>query len=219
VIKVKTILFLLYFSILLLFSCQKRLFGKVEVHGRIVNYYTGEPMTATVALVADDVTSAKNSAEASITLDKETTKSDGTFSLKSRPSKRGRYYLWVNGRPWEETNSYGKIDVSNGVTELGDIKAGTYTFYCNITLVPVSDSCIDIRKSDGSYASFAKGTSTVYNHFLEYSYKRYRENGGKYRIDYQKSDCIHQNYYNNDFKYFTVELPLSSAVLSSTISY
>lgn len=79
---------------LTIFSCQKKIFKRVTVTGRLVDAVSQLPLTDTkVALYTDDATSAKNSTENTIVLVTTTTDIDGTFKLSSNASRRGYYYI------------------------------------------------------------------------------------------------------------------------------
>jgi hypothetical protein len=215
---------LLFFSaifLLQIFSCQKKMSGHVEVSGRLINYYTGEPIAATVVLRADDATSAKDSQRASQTLCSVKTNGDGSFTLRSRPSKKSSYYLFIDGDPYDTGRNYdGQIDLSvNKKSDLGEIKWGSKIFYCDITLVSAGDSCIDVQSYNNAYREFSKGTSLTYRDSVKYTYTEFLQAKGNYLLGYRKSDCVNKEPYSGDYKFYYVQLPISQGVLTTTITY
>lgn len=139
-------------------SCQKRIFGHVEVSGRVLDFFTKEPIQVAVSLMGDDATSAKTQSEATIGLATTTTTSDGKFHLKSRQSKRRNYYISIYGREKEEI----KIQLNQN-TNLGDFAVGVHFYTCDITIIPRSDSSISLYKGN-SFDYFNSGTTTTVQH-------------------------------------------------------
>jgi len=123
------------------FFCQKKVFGHIEVHGRLINYMTQQPTTGKVELVTDRAGLNSQYGVLSVVDAKE----DGTFSLNSKPAVSGKYFLRVDNvkfdiRAYPDTDKW-EINVSaNHKNDLGDIKAGDYTFICKIKIVPVSNN-------------------------------------------------------------------------------
>ncbi len=102
--------------------CQKKLFERVKVTGRILHASTQEPFgNAFVYLYSDDASSSKSSAANTIQLKASVSNSDGTFRIRSNASKINRYYLWVqkdNGKAPVVLN----FEIPDGSTkDLGDI--------------------------------------------------------------------------------------------------
>jgi hypothetical protein len=113
----------------------------VEVSGYVVDYFTNEPLQVEVTLMGDDATSAKNSTEGTITLAKTTSNSDGSFYIKTRPSRRSNYYISI------QTGEKKEISVElNKNVDLGIFYAGSHDFICNITVIPRSDSSLQLQK-------------------------------------------------------------------------
>src|SRR4051812_6742870 len=111
--------------------CQKKLFKRIHATGRLLNYYTKEPIIENVSLVGDDATSSKNSQERSRTMCSDKTDENGYFDIKSNASRRNHYYIYV--RYWEEKTDnswyspYAFTCKENGTTDLGDFLIGSHT--------------------------------------------------------------------------------------------
>ena len=110
----------------MMFSCQKKLFKRVTVTGRLVDVSTQLPLADTkVALYTDDATSAKNSTENTIQLVSTTTSNDGTFILSSNSSRCGLYYIRCgNSLKTASVNGFNSFSVpDNSKKDLGDVIA------------------------------------------------------------------------------------------------
>ncbi len=110
----------------LFWFCQKKLFSKVDIRGRLFDATTALPVQRNVYLRGDDATSKENYSEHSIGLCWTQSEKDGTFRLTSNASKKGKYYLYVESSKGGVPNI--KIDnenyflvVEDQVTNLGDI--------------------------------------------------------------------------------------------------
>lgn len=191
--KHKAIFLLIIAALALTFIfCQKKLFGSVEVHGQILNYFTYEPISVDVTLVADNVHSASSYAPESITLAETTSKSDGTFSLKSKPSKGSNYYLHIdNMHFYDAKTEQSKIELSkNSKKDMGVILSGSQEFICKVTLVSTSGSkCIWFYdRPNNKYTFFNTGTNTTIIYKQKYDVRTYESNQHKFlvecRIDY-----------------------------------
>lgn len=121
--KHKIILYLI--SVIVFCSCQKKAFKHVTIRGKIIYDSTMLPFTDTVYIMADDATSAKNSTEATIFIGEVACKSDGSFEIRSRSSKRSNYYLYIRTKNRSyNVNPNGHRSFSaadNKTTDLGTI--------------------------------------------------------------------------------------------------
>jgi hypothetical protein len=104
-IKIKIVALLFICVITLNFHYNNQLPAQFEIH-----------------LKADNVYISKSSADGSVELASTTSAADGTFTLKSKASKRNRYYLQIitpdKGTIFVLQNAKA---VSNVVTNVGDI--------------------------------------------------------------------------------------------------
>jgi hypothetical protein len=217
--KARQIALILSISLLLLvlWCCQKRIFGFVEVRGRMVHFFTREPRDLQVRLMADDATSSKNSTEASILLDETQTGSDGSFRLRSKPSRRAAYYL-----SFSDANGLLEINAkTNKINDLGDVETGTMVFNCTINLVPVSDSCIQLFNPDvGEFFVYSAGTSTQVIMSDVHTKKSFEESGRNFIIHYRKGkNC--KVYQGPDFhRDYVLKVPIAtSSELKVTLLY
>lgn len=106
------------FVLFLLFapSCQKKIFRRIRVKGRILNSATLKPIETKVFLVGDDAWSSSSYAEHAHNLASTMSNIDGTFTLSSRQSTREHYFIYAH-------DSLGrKISV--------DFKSGSSEFFC-----------------------------------------------------------------------------------------
>ncbi len=210
-------LILLVTLCLLFWYCQKKLFGYVEVHGRLLYFFSEEPViTRQVTLWTDDATSAKNSTEHSILLATGFTGSDGSFSLRSKPSRRAAYYFSSEGSGRME-----KLNIRiNQKNDLGTIYVGRHSFNCKINLVPVSDSCIAISPPNGgNYTVYSAGTTTSCVQTFMYSHADYEAAKHQLVVNYRKSkNCSSTNF--NDYRNYTLYVPITTAdTMTVNLSY
>ena len=89
---------------------------------------------------------------------------DGTFNFKIYPSDA--YYVFI-----EPPNDNGESIIQPHLsryktTDLGTILSGTYTFYCKIKLVPVTNSAISV----GSYGVVSLGNNLGNNTPTSYTF-------------------------------------------------
>ena len=132
--------------------CQKKLFKNVEVHGRVINYITGAPEQAGINLYGNAGPSDQNS----IDMVRSHTYGDGTFYIKSKAAESEVYYLQV--LPTSSTGLDTNIVLKDGQNvDIGNFLAGSYTFFCRVTIIPVTGSAIDIGNSH-----YTAGTSTQF---------------------------------------------------------
>jgi hypothetical protein len=196
------------------FSCQKKLTGHVEVTGRVLDYFTNEPISVRVTLQGDDATSAKQQTQASISLASTMSNTDGTFKLRSRPSKRGNYYISIEGGTFEKINLK-----ENQTLDLGDCLAGTHDFYCDITVIPQSDSSLRVQKTylTNDYHSFPKGTTATVRNTITLTSKSFNGYNKSFPIWYS-AHCSNPPYYSTSY-YKYVPITSLNSVLTTTIYY
>jgi hypothetical protein len=120
----KTILLILTASLLLSDCRQKKLFGQIEVVGRLIHQSNSvhEPAAGVdISLKADNRFLSRSADDGSLELATVTTDAGGNFILKSRPAKAktNSYYLVVKGQ-FVLKSFHPK---ENGVTDVGDIIA------------------------------------------------------------------------------------------------
>jgi hypothetical protein len=186
----------------------------VEVSGRVLDYFTHEPIQVEVALMGDDATSAKSQSEGTIFLASMTSKSDGTFHLKSKPSRRDNYYISVFGGVYE------KIDIElNKNNDLGDFIAGSHDIFCNITVIPRSDSTLRVQKNQITNDTFFfdTGTNATVQNSLTFYYSTFINYNGSFPIRYTATSTHPPYYGTNYYKY----VPITSLTgpLTTTIHY
>jgi hypothetical protein len=202
-------------------GCKKSLFGKVEVKGRLVDYFTNQPVAASVKLGGDD--NNQKNAQPAIILATVKTDNDGTFTIKDKAVKSGQYYLSFQGISQNGSTSAfdaaGKIDkfsiAKNGSKDFGTLYETTHTFYCKITLNYTSNVNNDIYIDyiGGNLIYFPSGVNTQTTTVVKY-----------FKSDYESHN------HNFDFTYlllgpsvnhrYSVSVPiLSEDTVYTTINY
>jgi hypothetical protein len=147
----RSTIFLGGFFLLSLSCCEKKLFHRVNVKGRILNYYTGQPISTTVFLVSDNNFSGSSK---SVGIGSATSNEGGYFSIEGKASKANSYFLSCQGIATEM-----RIDVKEDeVTDIGTLYGGSYTLNIKLTLISDSGKCF---KSSYPSFSFPVGTNTV----------------------------------------------------------
>ena len=195
-------------------SCQKKLQGHVEVSGYVVDYFTNEPLQVEVTLMGDDATSAKNSTEGTITLAKTTSNSDGSFYIKTRPSRRSNYYISI------QTGEKKEISVElNKNVDLGIFYAGSHDFICNITVIPRSDSSLQLQKgpSINDCHSFAPGTTTTVQNSITLYQNNYNSYNKCFPIWYT-AKYKYSPYYGTSY-YKSIPITSLTTPLTATVYY
>jgi hypothetical protein len=147
---IKVILFVLLIAFCF---CQKKLFEKVVVGGRVLNFWTKEPLQETVSLMGDDVTSAKESQYGTMLIASGTPDVEGYFVLRGRASKRNHYCIRAGESDRYQT-TYFSITGSN--YDVGDLYGGEHDFYCKVQLQSVTTNSITIEGS-----TYGTGTNTI----------------------------------------------------------
>ena len=194
-------------------SCQKESTGFVEVKGHVVDYFTKEPIKVEVSLYGDDATSAKSSTQGSILLTKGSSDSDGTFNLSTKPSKRHNYYINIFG------GDFNKLTIKeNQSNDLGEFLAGSHKFYCNISLIPRSDSTFVLQKEFAPGTKvFAPGTRVTIKDSVFYYKASFDDYKQSYHISYTTVCPFVPNYRTDYHK--LVPIKTLTGTLSATISY
>jgi hypothetical protein len=207
-------------------SCQKKTFKRIEVHGRLVNFITNEPITGKVDLYADGFKNfGKQQDSGRVLLASVQANSDGTFSLKSSASKGDNYYLRIDNqiyapRAWP-ASSYSYIQVKQGENnDIGDIPWGKYTFVIKIKLVPTTPGFsiwLFPCTGDKDYIYFPPNTATTIIQQCEQSYETYMVNHC-YPVRWRGDFYNPSDYYILANNY--VRVPLSNAdTLTYTLNY
>jgi hypothetical protein len=201
------------------FGCQKKLIGYIEVHGVVIDYFTKQPQNVLVSLVADDATTSKNSGEHSITLVEAKTDLNGAFSLRSKPSKSHRYYLYINGKPYFSSNGESSINVRENEDNLVDPAVlGTHTFTCDVQIIPITNACIDIYNGITSGTVHCNaGTTAQITTTLAFTAASFINNKQNYTVSYSTKSCNGSTPATYSFQ--TVPVTSFSSVLSTTINY
>ncbi|MBI2722613.1 MAG: hypothetical protein HYX39_10605 [Bacteroidetes bacterium] len=153
---------------------QKKLFKNVTISGRLVNYYTKEPIAdISVELRGNDVHSQSTYAIGATLLTSETTDNSGRFVLKSKQSKdHPQYYL-----RHKSSGGYSLYDFSFKVNsnnyELGDVPSGTYTFKVYLRFLSATNNCafVDLPTADlnllsGKDTTIQMSFTKNYNDFI-----------------------------------------------------
>jgi len=118
--------------------CSKKLFHKVGVHGRLVHFYTKQPVPFTrVTLSSDDLHTKGN---AHITLESAVSDGNGFFTIKTRASRSHYYYLNT------ENSGDLPVDLNEGhTTDIGDFLTGSQAFIYKLRLLAVNPGrCLTI---------------------------------------------------------------------------
>ncbi len=124
---------------------QTKLFKDIEVRGRLINYFTKEPISdEKIVLRSNDVHSASSYALASIELASPITNSDGSFILKSKASKKNKYYLQIGDSLHFNDAVYDTSFTAEPGTNLnlGTLNSGVHDIFYKIRFTSVSGSCL-----------------------------------------------------------------------------
>jgi len=124
---------------------------------------TKAPIQANISLY----TGQRPGSKASVLFGTTSTSSDGSFDIKSNAGWNSNvYYLEV--LPTINTgNTSRELEYpinKNQNINVGDVLTGSYTFYCKVTIVPMTASAIDFPGLGSSYSTlhFNSGTSTQF---------------------------------------------------------
>jgi|GEM_PF-4661581 len=146
-------LFILSLVLLCLTFCTKKAFKNIKVKGRLIHFFTKQPLSSDVFIVSDNNFSGRSK---SIDIGSDATSSEGYFSIKGRASKQNSYYLNI-----PDESEMRKIDLKEGQTnDLGEIYSGSHVFFCRVTLIPDSGKCLQFYGN--SILNFPAGTQTTF---------------------------------------------------------
>jgi hypothetical protein len=203
---IKTIII---FLALLLIDCgkQTRRNKNIEVHGRLVNFYSKEPISnVEIRLRANDAHSSGSYSEAKILLDSYVTNSDGTFILKSKASKQDNYQLQIDAP--NHLYSYSTTDTfftskPDKVVEFGDLYFGEHRYWYKVRFIPTSGSCawVSDQKQQSTKINAGIDTTILYNTSLSYYFLR--ENKNTYWAFYTNGSCTNSattTYHSQEFQ-------------------
>ena len=198
----KYLVIIITFAALINIDCERqtKLFMNIEVQGRLVNFYTKEPIpNSVVKLKANNVHSASSYSPASILLDTYTTNNDGTFILKSKASKGENYYIELDTRDhiynlWSDTSF---TSTPNKIVQLGDIYSGEHLYLFKVRFIPTSGNCAWIYDQNQyvnqQYSKVNSGLDTAIIFNKSISYYTLREHKNIYYYYYKKGSCASSN--------------------------
>lgn len=174
---------LLVFFCFAFWGCQKKLFKKVELHGRVLNFITKAPINASITLYGN----YSSSNQTSTFLGSTNTNGDGTFSLKTPAAVHEKYDLRITDNISLTLNPNVSLK-DNSDIDIGTLFMGTFTFNCKITINPIDGSAIDIlfAGANATNIHFNAGTSTSFKTFQTYDYSAYHQNNNSFPIRYRK---------------------------------
>jgi hypothetical protein len=201
----------------LLSSCKKKAFHHVEIKGRVLNYFTHEPIAAAGEIANDShfVGNGDGVLIASFQCD-----NDGYFTAKGKASKGNAYFLFL------ADGQSRRIEVNEDeITDIGNFYIGSHEFHCKLTLVPDSGKCITINIPtftgynivNTSSLTFPAGTSTTitFNNTKFWPSKDYALLDSIW-LSYSKKECNS----NEQPKYYFVESPFQNLdTLRFTLHY
>lgn len=207
---------------LLFIDCnrQTRFFKNIEVHGRLVNFFTKQPIqNVEVRLRANDAHSASSYAEARILLDSYSTDNNGDFVLKSKASKQDDYQIQLDTE--DHIYSYSSVDTfftskPNNIIYIGNIYSGEHLFWFKIQFFSTTGNCAWVYSQNQQYVKINSGTDTtiVFNSLLSYYFLR--ENKNIYNYHYKIGSCANPN----SAIYASKTIAISSAdTIHSQINY
>jgi hypothetical protein len=166
------IITLLIFCCFAFWSCEKKLFKKAEVSGRVTNIVTNVPLPGiTITLWSNFGT------QNPISLGSTTTDGDGTFFLRTPAVYNENYTLMVS-QPPNVSSSSSIINVwlkDNKDIDVGVIQMGVFNGFCKVIINSVTGSAIDFKHIELNHKDttlhFNAGTSTQFitNYFLDYN--------------------------------------------------
>lgn len=199
----KYIFIIITFLALLTIECERqtKLFKNIEVQGRLVNFYTKQPIpNFIIKLKANNVHSSSSYSEASILLATYTTNNDGSFILKSKASKSEDYYIQLDTE--EHIYSYTSTDTffssqPNKIIQLGDIYSGEHLYWFKIRFIPTSGNCAwwydQDQYQNQQFTKINSGVDTTITFNKILSYYSLRENKNTYYYSYKTGSCSNAN--------------------------
>ena len=134
---------LLLFAIVLLTTtfCEKKLFAHVKVTGRVLNFFTRQPVSTDVWLVS--MNKFSGSSDEDVLIGISSTDVNGYFTIGGRASRAEVYFLGISADSFDPRPL--SIKVKDGkTTDLGTFLTFPQSFNYHITLIPDSGNCIII---------------------------------------------------------------------------
>ncbi len=177
VFRFNYVLFLLV--LIIIFSCRRdtKLFGKLKINGRLIDYITKQPV-ANAAVYLDYATVVQTKYKYR-NLATTTTDGNGNFTFESKLARTNDYNVTYS------TNDYKRlVDTvfslpSSHKLNLGDLNYGEYTFTIKLHLIPTSGNCIFVNKSSfKTHAQFIKinaGVDTTLTISYPVTYVEYKQ--------------------------------------------
>lgn len=193
--KTRFILILLL-SCVSLWFCKRKPFRKTEVTGRLVNYFSKQPLSNTTVELLEDMPRSSNSSSASKdVIASATTDNSGFFVLKSAQSRNHpKYYLRYSDRMRNFFDT--AFNVASSKHDLGDIVSGKYTFNVNVHFKSNTNNCAFIDfPSTSNDLNLSTGQDTTLNFKLTKSYEDFKEGSSiaNYDINFSVSAKNCQN--------------------------
>lgn len=172
---------------------QTKIFRKLRLKGRVVNYITGAPISnVPVALKANDVHSSSSYSEASVSLGSAITNSNGEFLIESNVSKGSIHYI-VLGNNFDRFSKYDCVFKTEGGDEnIGDIKYGKYTFNYKLHIVSNSNYCGSYSPNANYYdqVELRNGIDTIVNYQLkDFDYDVFKHDNSKVPFQLRRFNC------------------------------
>lgn len=165
--------------------CRKKLLNQVYVKGRVLHFFTKEPMVSRITLRTPGGNGFRNSGfqQGGVWLTEAISDQNGEFRLRSKPARNDEYNLFIDNAPWDVLNNNSRVELEEKVTvNLGDIFTGEQTIFCKIHLQSVSGFSIELLSPN--FHAFAAGTNTTVIDSRKFTYTDFRNGGSTYRINY-----------------------------------
>lgn len=172
---------------------QTRLFKNIEVRGRLVNFFTKEPVPNTeIKLRANDVHSSSSYSTARIELASAVTDNDGNFILKSKASKKDNYQLEIVGA--NRTYAYSLVDTfftakPKSVYNIGDINTGDHQYWYRVRYRPTSGSCAWVPDANLNTIRLRVGLDTAILYNFRISYFNLKESNRTLFVSFRNGSC------------------------------
>lgn len=174
----KYILFLLFFAFSFWF-CNKKMFGRVTVKGKVLHFFTKKPVVSRITLRTNATFRG-----ASFWLTEAIADQNGDFTMWSKPSKMENYHLFVDNLPWDILNNNSRVELKENETlDIGTVYTGEQTIFCRIHLQSVSGYSIELNSP--KFHAFAAGTNTTFIDSRKFTYPEFKSSNASYRINYE----------------------------------
>lgn len=176
-------------------SCkrQTRLFKDIEVRGRLVNFFSKEPLAnAEVKLRTNDIYSSSIYGTARIELASATTESDGSFVLKSKASRRTSYHIEIVGA--DHFYAYSLTDTfftahPGKIFDIGEINTGEHQYWYRVLYRSTSGGCGWVPDASFNNIRINAGTDTAIMYSVVLSYSDVKETNRMLTLWYQNGNC------------------------------